>query len=339
MNTDTKQIDRDVLLEVKDLTVSFKTDEGLILAVNGISLLVKRGQTLGIVGESGSGKSVSTKAIMQLLPRTAIVGKESSIAWHRDNGEIVEITQLKKTGREMRRIRGGEISIIFQEPMSSFSPAHTVGNQIMEAIRYHRDVSKKEAQEIAIDMLDRVGIANPRQRFKQYPFELSGGMRQRAMIAIALSSSPSMLIADEPTTALDVTIQAQVLELMKELQDEFGMAVMFITHNLGVIAQIADQIAVMYLGGVVERGPRREIFHNPKHPYTLNLLQAIPRIGQGGGERLVAIEGQTPSPLERPSGCPFHTRCPEMIAGRCEVDVPKVTKVGENHTANCFLHE
>lgn len=327
------------LLEVKDLKISFKTDEGIITAVDGVNFSVKRGQTMGLVGESGSGKSVSTWAIIQLLPKTAIIDRGSSIEFYRRDGQIVEITQLKPTGREMREIRGGEVALIFQEPMSSFSPVYTVGNQIMEAILTHRPVSKKEAQKIAIDLLDRVGIPNPRQRFKQYPFELSGGMRQRAMIAVALSSNPSLLIADEPTTALDVTIQAQVLELMKELQEEFGMAIIFITHNLGVIAQIADEIAVMYLGGIVERGSRHEIFHNPKHPYTVNLLHAIPRIGQGASQRLVAIEGQIPSPLDRPAGCRFHTRCQEMIAGRCDVNVPKVTKVGENHTVNCFLYE
>jgi peptide/nickel transport system ATP-binding protein len=337
--TTNASINGDTLLKVKDLKISFKTDEGVITAVDGVNFFVKRGQTLGLVGESGSGKSVSTWAIMRLLPKTAIIHKDSSIEFLRRDGEIIDITQLNPNGREIRDIRGGEAALIFQEPMSSFSPVYTVGNQIMEAILTHRPVSKKEAQEIAVDLLDRVGIPNPRRRFKQYAFELSGGMRQRAMIAVALSSNPSLLIADEPTTALDVTIQAQVLELMKELQEEFGMAIIFITHNLGVIAQIADEIAVMYLGGIVERGLRREIFHNPKHPYTINLLHAIPRIGKGQGQRLVAIEGQIPSPLDRPSGCRFHTRCQEMIPGHCDVDVPKITQVGNNHTVNCFLYE
>jgi len=327
------------LLQVRNLKISFRTDEGVISAVDGVDYTVKRGQTMGLVGESGSGKSVSTWAIMRLLPKTAIIHKESSIEFTRKGGQVVEITQLKPTGREIREIRGGEVSLIFQEPMSSFSPVYTVGNQIMEAILQHRQVSRKEAQEIAIDMLDRVGIPNPRQRLKQYPFELSGGMRQRAMIAVALCTNPSLLIADEPTTALDVTIQAQVLELMKELQEEIGMAIIFITHNLGVIAQIADEIAVMYLGGIVERGPRREIFHTPKHPYTVNLLRAIPHIGQSTGQRLEAIEGQIPSPLERPSGCRFHTRCKQMAPGRCDVDVPSVTQISDKHTVNCFLYQ
>jgi peptide/nickel transport system ATP-binding protein len=327
------------LLEVKDLRISFNTDEGIIPAVDGVDFSVKRGQTLGLVGESGSGKSVSTWAIMRLLPATAIIHQESSIQFHRRDGQIVEITRLNPKGREIHDIRGGEVAIIFQEPMSSFSPVYTVGNQIMEAVLQHRPVNKGEAEAIAIDMLDRVGIPNPRRRLRQYPFELSGGMRQRAMIAVALSTNPSLLIADEPTTALDVTIQAQVLALMKELQDELGMAIIFITHNLGVIAQIADEIAVMYLGGIVERGPRREIFHDPKHPYTVNLLRAIPRIGKADSQRLVAIEGQIPSPLERPPGCRFHTRCTQMIPGRCNVDVPNVTQISTNHTVNCFLYE
>ena len=339
METTSASINGDALLEMKDLKVSFRTDEGIIPAVDGVSYSIRRGQTMGLVGESGSGKSVSTWAIMRLLPKTAIIHQDSSIEFCRQDGEIVEITQLDPTGREIREIRGGEVALIFQEPMSSFSPVYTVGNQIMEAVLQHRQASKEEAEEIAIDMLDRVGIPNPRQRVKQYPFELSGGMRQRAMIAVALSTNPSLLIADEPTTALDVTIQAQVLELMKELQEEIGMAIIFITHNLGVIAQIADEIAVMYLGGIVERGPRREIFYNPKHPYTLNLLRAIPRIGKGNGSRLVAIEGRVPSPLDRPSGCRFHNRCREMIPGRCDVHVPQVTRVGDNHTVNCFLYE
>lgn len=326
------------LLEVKDLKISFKTDEGLITAVDGVNFSIKRGQTLGLVGESGSGKSVSTQAIMRLLPKNAIIDEHSSIKLYRKNGEPVEVTKLKPDSRQIREIRGGEVALIFQEPMSSFSPVYTVGNQIVEAVLTHRQVSKQQAQEIAINLLDRVGIPNPRQRFKQYPFELSGGMRQRAMIAVALASNPALLIADEPTTALDVTIQAQVLQLLKELQDELGMAIIFITHNLGVIAQIADEIAVMYLGSIVERGSRHAIFHQPKHPYTINLLHAVPRIGRGARERLTAIAGQIPGPMNRPTGCRFHTRCQEAIAGRCDVAMPGLTKVGDNHTVHCFLY-
>ena len=335
----TEQADRDdALLEVKNLSVSFKTDEGIIIAVDGVTFSVEPGQTLGIVGESGSGKSVSVKAIMQLLPRTAIVGEGSSIQWYSKNGDILEITQLKKAGREMRRIRGGEIGMIFQEPMSSFSPVHTIGNQIMEAILEHRQVSKQEAREVAIDMLDKVGISNPSVRVDQYPFELSGGMRQRAMIAVALSMNPSLLIADEPTTSLDVTIQAQILELMNQLQEEFGMAIIFITHNLGVIAQVADEVAVMYLGQIMERGTAKDVVLQPQHPYTQSLLRAIPRLDHLG-ERLTAISGDIPSPLELPGGCPFHTRCEQAIAGVCDTQKPALTRISSTHTLHCFLHE
>ena len=331
--------ENETILEIKDLKITFKTDEGIVTAVDGVNFTVRRGKTLGLVGESGSGKSVSTWSILRLLPKIATIDENSLIEFTKRDGEVVNIATLDPRGKEIRKIRGGEAALIFQEPMSSFSPVYTIGNQIMESIRTHRDVSKKEARKIAINLLERVGIPNPEKRVDQYPFEMSGGMRQRAMIAVALGSSPSLLIADEPTTSLDVTIQAQVLQLMKELQDEFNMAIIFITHNLGVIAQIADEIAVMYLGGIVERGSRRDIFYDPKHPYTINLLNAIPRLGKGASKRLTAIEGKIPSPLDRPKGCRFHTRCAEMIPGRCDVHTPKITQVGDTHTVNCFLYE
>ncbi|MEE8120316.1 MAG: ABC transporter ATP-binding protein [Anaerolineales bacterium] len=338
MSNGAKPIEQDALLDVENLRVSFKTDEGIILAIDGITFSVKRGQTLGIVGESGSGKSVSMKAVMQLLPKTAIIDEDSSIEWYRDNGEITEITQLHKFGREMRQIRGGEIGMIFQEPMSSFSPVHTIGNQIIEAVLEHREVSKQEAREIAIEMLDKVGISNPSVRIDQYSFELSGGMRQRAMIAVALSMNPALLIADEPTTSLDVTIQAQILKLMNQLQEELGMAIIFITHNLGVIAQVADDVEVMYLGKILERGTAKEIIHQPQHPYTQALLRAIPHLDRLG-ERLTAISGDIPNPLERPAGCPFHTRCEQVILGLCDVQNPSLTRLSSTHTVHCFLHE
>ena len=222
--------------------------------------------------------------------------------------------------------------------MSSFSPVYTIGDHIMEAIQAHRKVSKKEAREIAIDMLDKVGIANPSARVDQYPFELSGGMRQRAMIAVALSTNPALLIADEPTTALDVTIQAQILELMKRLQDELNMAIIFITHDLGVIAQIADEVVVMYLGRIMERGTVRDIIRHPQHPYTQSLLRAIPRLDVLGG-RLIPVGGDIPSPLSRPRGCPFHTRCAQKIEGVCDVELPAVTQISATHTVECFLFE
>jgi peptide/nickel transport system ATP-binding protein len=340
MSKAVEHIKQDDLLIVDNLRVSFKTDEGVILAVDGISFSVKRGKTLGIVGESGSGKSVSTKAIMQLLPKTSIIDESTSIKWYHENGEIIEITDLKKSGREMRNIRGSEIGMIFQEPMSSFSPVHTIGNQIMEAILAHSNkISKVEAREIAIDMLDKVGISNPSVRIDQYSFELSGGMRQRATIAVALSMNPALLIADEPTTSLDVTIQAQILELMNQLQEELGMAIIFITHNMGVIAQVADEIAVMYLGKILEQGTAKDVIHNPQHPYTQALLRAIPHL-EHLGERLTAISGDIPSPLERPTGCPFHTRCEQVIEdGVCDVKMPSLTKISDTHTVYCFLHE
>ncbi len=338
MNEHVNNSANNAILDVKNLRVSFKTDEGIVTAVDGLDFSVRRGQTLGIVGESGSGKSVTVNAAMRLLPRNAIIGEGSSILLERKNGQVVDLVQLDNRSSEMRSIRGGEIAMIFQEPMASFSPVYTVGNHMVEAIRIHRDMSKKEAKEYAIDLLDKVGIANPTQRFKQYPFELSGGMRQRAMIAIALSTGPSLLIADEPTTALDVTIQAQILTLMHDLQDEFHMSIIFITHDLGVISQVAEAVVVMYLGKVMERGNVREVIQNPQHPYTQSLLRAIPRLDTIG-ERLIAIGGKLPSPLERPTGCPFHTRCPEAIVGTCDVHEPAITSVSESHQVSCFLLE
>ncbi len=326
------------LLTVENLKISFKTDEGLVQAVDGVDFSIKRGRTLGIVGESGSGKSVSTKAIMRLLPKNGIIDPESSIRFQRKDGQIVEVTDLKPTGRAIRHLRGGEIGMIFQEPMASFSPVYTIGAHIMETILAHEKMSKKEAKALAVDILDKVGIANPSVRVDQYPFELSGGMRQRAMIAVALATKPSLLIADEPTTALDVTIQAQILDLMRGLQDEFNMATIFITHDLGVIAQIADEVVVLYLGRVMERGTAKEVIYNPQHPYTQSLLKAIPKLGQLHG-RLTPVAGDIPSPLERPTGCPFHTRCPKRMPGTCDISDPAVTPVSETHTVNCFLYE
>jgi peptide/nickel transport system ATP-binding protein len=326
------------LLEIHDLGVSFKTDEGLVRAVDHVSLTVQDGKTLGIVGESGSGKSVTVKAIMQLLPKNVVLDPKSSIKLHRGAGRAIEITRLRPTGSEMRAIRGNEIAMIFQEPMASFSPLYTIGNQIAEAILAHTKMSRKQVRRRAIELLTKVGINNPEVRVDQYPFEMSGGMRQRAMIAIALASSPSLLIADEPTTALDVTIQAQILALIKQLQADYQMAVIFITHDLGVISQVADEVAVMYLGRVVEQGITREIIGAPQHPYTQSLLKAIPTI-HGLEDRLKPIPGDIPSPLERPAGCPFHTRCAQRMPGICDVLQPGVTHVSPTHTVNCFLYE
>jgi oligopeptide/dipeptide ABC transporter ATP-binding protein len=326
------------LLRVTNLRITFRTDEGPVHAVENVSFTVHTGRTLGIVGESGSGKSVSANAIMRLLPSSALLGEESSIRFVRKSGEVVEIADLKPTSSTMRDIRGAEIAMIFQEPMASFSPVYTVGSHIMEAILEHSSLSKREAKAIAVEMLDKVGIAYPERRVDQYPFELSGGMRQRAMIAAALAGQPSLLIADEPTTSLDVTIQAQILALLRDLQRELGMAMIFISHDLGVIAQIAHEIVVMYLGEIMEYGTAREIIKTPQHPYTRSLLQSIPRLDTLG-KRLQAIGGVIPSPLERPHGCPFHTRCPEAMPGVCDASFPASKQFSPTHAVNCHLYD
>jgi len=291
------------LLEINNLDVKFDTDEGRITAIENVSLTLDQGKVLGIVGESGSGKSVTAKSIMQLNPGNTIYNDDGEIII--DNENVLKFTSKN----DLKKIRGGKVSMIFQEPMASFAPAIKIGNQMVEQLMIHKPQDKKEAKNISIDMLNRVGIADAEKRFNQYAFELSGGMRQRAMIAMALSTKPKLLLADEPTTALDVTIQAQVINLMKDIIKEFNMGVIFITHDLGVIAQVADDVAVMYLGSVVERGPVNEILKNPKHPYTRGLLNALPDINNLDAP-LTPIPGNIPSPLERPTGCVFRTRCP-----------------------------
>ena len=291
------------LLEVKNLDVKFDTDEGRITAVENISLSVDQGEVLGIVGESGSGKSVTAKSIMQLNPGNTSYNEDAEIIL--DNENVLKFTSKQ----DLKKIRGGKVSMIFQEPMASFAPAIKIGAQMVEQLLIHKNINKDEAKSISINMLKRVGIADAEKRFNQYAFELSGGMRQRAMIAMALSTMPKLLLADEPTTALDVTIQAQVINLIKDIIKEYQMGVIFITHDLGVIAQVADHVAVMYLGSVVEKGPVNEILKNPKHPYTKGLLEALPDINNLD-EPLKPIPGNIPSPLDRPTGCVFRTRCP-----------------------------
>jgi len=291
------------LLEVKNLDVKFDTDEGRITAVENISLSLDQGKVLGIVGESGSGKSVTAKAIMQLNPGNTKYNDDAEIIL--DNENVLRFTSKD----DLKKIRGGKVSMIFQEPMASFAPAIKIGAQMVEQLLIHKDINKHEAKEISINMLQRVGIADAEKRFNQYAFELSGGMRQRAMIAMALSTMPKLLLADEPTTALDVTIQAQVINLVKDIIQEYQMGVIFITHDLGVIAQIADDVAVMYLGSVVEKGPVNKILKNPKHPYTKGLLEALPDVNNLDAP-LRPIPGNIPSPLDRPSACVFRTRCP-----------------------------
>ena len=323
------------LLQVDKLSVTFATDEGTVTAVDDLSFSISPGQTLGIVGESGSGKSVSTKALMRLLPGNATHSDKSRILYNLKNGGVTDIAQLSPRHRLLSQIRGGEIAMIFQEPSAAFSPLYTIGHQMVEGIRLHRQVSRKKARETALAMLERVGMTNPELRLDQYAFQLSGGMRQRAMIASALVMQPALLIADEPTTALDVTIQAQILDLLKELQQEFGMAIIFISHDLAVISQIADNVLVMYLGKAMETGPVRTIIRDPKHPYTQGLIKAIPRLELLDAP-LLPIPGDIPSPLERPNGCVFSTRC-QHAEGRCNTEVPSMTMVDFVHQTACHL--
>ncbi|WP_339948501.1 ABC transporter ATP-binding protein [uncultured Albimonas sp.] len=324
------------LLSVRDLTVRFATDEGLVTAVDRVSFDLEPGEVMGLVGESGSGKSVTAKAIMQLNFGGVRYGEDSRILLSLD-GQETDALKLKRP-RDLRLVRGGAVSMIFQEPMASFAPAITIGDQMVEQLMLHKRVSKAEAKRTSIEFLDRVGISDAARRFDQYAFELSGGMRQRAMIAMALSTRPRLLIADEPTTALDVTIQAQVIDLMKEIVAEFGMAIIFITHDLGVIAQTADKVAVMYLGKMVEQGPVREVIRTASHPYTQGLLNALPDLGDLDTP-LQPVPGDIPSPLERPAGCVFHTRCPEKIPGRCDASVPAMAPVAPRHACACFARE
>ena len=324
------------LIEIENLTLQFDTDEGRVTAVEDFSVSLQRGSILGLVGESGSGKSVTAKSLMQLNAGNAVYSEDTRILLHLESGPV-DIMSLKSS-RELQIVRGGSISMIFQEPMASFAPAITIGDQMVEQLMIHTDMSRSECQELSIEMLERVGISDAGKRFRQYAFELSGGMRQRAMIAMALSTKPKLLIADEPTTALDVTIQAQVIDLMKDLVHEFGMGIIFITHDLGVIAQTADQVAVMYLGRLVEQGPVREVIRNPVHPYTRGLLAALPKLSDLDAP-LTPVPGDIPSPLERPSGCVFQTRCPALIGDICRRDVPTFSEAGAEHRAACHLVE
>lgn len=317
------------LLNIHNLKVEFDTDEGRILAVDNVILKLQEGQILGLVGESGSGKSVTAKSIMQLNAENAVYGDNSKIVL-----EGQDVLKFKEN-QDLKVIRGGKVSMIFQEPMASFAPAITIGDQMVELLLLHKKISKEKAKSISIDMLDRVGIADADKRFKQYAFELSGGMRQRAMIAMALSTMPKLLLADEPTTALDVTIQAQVIDLIKDIVNEYKMGVIFITHDLSVIAQTVDYVAVMYLGTIVESGPVREIISNPKHPYTQGLIEALPDLNNLD-KPLKPIPGDIPSPLERPTGCVFHTRCKLFESGVCDNAVPPLSEYEKEHTVACF---
>ncbi len=328
----------DPVVTVDDLRVSFDTEEGEVPAVDGVSFAVNRGSIMALVGESGCGKSVTAYSILRLIqsPGRIVSGK---IRFYRKESDPLDITELSEKSEQMFDIRGGHISMIFQEPMTALSPVHTVGNQIREAVLLHQDVTEEQAHEIAVEMLGRVGIPDPKKRVEQYPFEMSGGMRQRVVIAMALACNPELLIADEPTTALDVTIQAQIMGLIKGLQQDMGTSVLLITHDIGVVAQMADHIAVMYLGRIMEYGDIRTVIKHPRHPYTMALLKSLPSLAMSKS-RLPSIEGSVPSPTERPPGCPFHPRCPYAQAGRCDVGRPPLEEVGPGHTAACVrVHE
>ena len=325
------------ILEVRNLKTYFPQDEGVVRAVDGASFTLEAGRTLGIVGESGCGKSVTARSILRIVERPGrIAGGEIWLT--RADGDRVDLARLDPQGRLIRQIRGGEIGLVFQEPMTSFSAYHTMGNQLIEAIRLHSDLSKSAARDRAIELLRMVGVPQPQRRIDEYAFELSGGLRQRVMIAMALAAEPRILIADEPTTALDVTTQAQILELVRRLQDEQGLAVILITHDMGVIAEMADDVVVMYLGREVEKGPVDEIFHAPKHPYTRALLRSIPSIMAEPGSRLLTISGSIPHPYNRPKGCPFHPRCPDFMPGTCDRAFPGAVALGARQEVSCFLY-
>jgi peptide/nickel transport system ATP-binding protein len=329
------------LLSIRDLKVHFFMDEGVVKAVDGISMDVHPGQVFGIVGESGCGKSVTMKALLRIVePPGRIVSGEMILRTTAKDGSTrnVDLAKLDPKGAEMREVRGGKIGLIPQEPMAAFSPVHTVGDQVTEAIQLHRDVSAGEARKIALQIFKDVGIPEPQQRLDAYSWQLSGGLRQRAMIAMALSCNPHILIADEPTTAVDVTTQAQVLRLLRRLQQERDSAIIFITHDLGVIAQMADYVTVMYLGLVVEQGPVDAIFHNPKHPYTRALLESIPSIHMTPRANLPTISGSIPHPFNRPKGCPFYPRCAKFMPGVCDQSPPALLPVEEKQLVACFLY-
>jgi peptide/nickel transport system ATP-binding protein len=324
------------LLEIEHLRVEFDTDNGVIAAVDDTSLILVAGRTLGLVGESGCGKSVTARAILRIEDRNSRITRGRILL---NGGKGVEdLVGLQRSGRRMRQIRGREIGLIFQEPMTSFSPVHTIGDQIIEAVRLHFACDKAEARGRAIAQLEAVGTPHPDLILSQYAWELSGGLRQRAMIAMALVCGPRVVIADEPTTALDVTTQAQVLELLTSLQRRHAMALMLITHDLGVIAQTADDVAVMYLGRVVECGPVEAIFARPRHPYTQSLLSSMPSLTAQRRSRLATLEGSVPHPLHRPHGCAFHPRCSKAVAGLCERVAPASRRIDARHSVECHLY-
>ena len=326
------------LLEIKNLRTYFYTDTGVVKAVDGVSFDVPRRTTVGLVGESGCGKSVTARSILQIVPPPGkIVG--GSILYNDKNSHSIDLLRLHPKGEAIRHIRGKKIAMIFQEPMTCLSPVHTIGNQIIESILLHEpNMGKTEARDKAIDLLREVGIPRPDRHIDAYPFELSGGMRQRALIAVALAADPELLIADEPTTAIDVTIQAKFLDLLRRLQQERAMSILFITHDLGVIAEISKEVVVMYLGKVVEKGKVEDVYDHPRHPYTQALFKCIPHMDTPPKRILPTIKGSVPDPFSRPSGCPFSDRCPHMMEGICNLSIPPLVEVEKDHQVSCFLY-
>ena len=330
---------RDVLLKVEGLKTHFSSKEGTLRVVDDSSFELRRGETLGIVGDSGCGKSITAQSILRLVPQGGKIVSGKILFNLHDRG-FVDLVQLNPDGKEMRAIRGAEIAMIFQEPMTSFSPVHTIGSQIVEVVRLHQQLSRAAAKNRAVELLRKVGMPKPAEMIDSYPFNLSGGMRQRAMIAMALSCQPSLLIADEPTTAVDVTIQAQVLSLVKDLQQELNMGLIIITHDLAVIAELADKVLIMlYLGKDVEHASVDEIFHNPLHPYTKGLLGSIPKLTADPDEKIIPMTGSLPSPYDLPKGCMFHRRCPQFMEGLCDKQEPPFAEVEKGHNVACFLYE
>jgi peptide/nickel transport system ATP-binding protein len=321
------------IVEIENLKVHFKMREGVVKAVDGVNLSLMPGEVLGVVGESGSGKSVTVRTIMQLLPKIASIA-DGKVLFN-DNGTTTDIAKLAKNSREMRALRGGKIGMIFQEPMTALSPVHTIGHQVMTPILMHTGLSKREAEQRAKETLDMVRLPRIDEMMRSYPHQLSGGMRQRAMIATALACRPKVLIADEPTTALDVTTEAQILDLLKELKRELGMSIIFITHNFGVVADIADRVSVMYLGNVVETGTTEDIFYDPRHPYTRALLNSIPRLGAEKQRRLNTIPGMIPDPYRLPAGCVFNPRCAAATDQLCRSTYPGITRINDHRMARC----
>ncbi len=323
-------------LEVRNLKTYFFLDEGIVKAVDGVDLTVGDQETIGIIGESGCGKSVMSQSIMRLVQPPGEIVKGTAILERKD-GTLVDIFLLEPDARELRSIRGNDIAMVFQEPMTAFSPVHTIGKQIGEMVAIHTGLKGRQMRAHVVELLNRVGISNPNQRFDEYPHQLSGGMRQRAMIAMALSCDPKIVLADEPTTALDVTIQAQILDLMIELQREKNMSIVYITHNMALIAEMVDRVYVMYLGKVVESTTTKRLFADPLHPYTQKLLRSIPKPGQRV-EKLEVINGTVPTPIDLPRQCGFSSRCPHMITGLCDKSMPDLVQQQDGHAVRCFLY-